>query len=113
VETVTAQVDQVVGLPRLTQDMVDKGDVWWRDVVDRGAAGLDLPAGEDLTVVEGDADGDIPVAGAVPPAVDDRGDVPVADVVGVPVGAVRLVEAEERVCVLHRVGPADRRGTRG
>jgi hypothetical protein len=93
--------------------MVDKGDVWWRDVVDRGAAGLDLPAGEDLTVVEGDADGDIPVAGAVPPAVDDRGDVPVADVVGVPVGAVRLVEAEERVCVLHRVGPADRRGTRG
>ena len=46
--------------------MVDKGDVWWRDVVDRGAAGLDLPAGEDLAVVEGDADGDIAVAVLAP-----------------------------------------------
>ena len=157
--TVLAQVDQVVTRPRLTQDMVDKGDVRRRHVVDRGAAGLDLPAGEDLAVVEGDADGDIAVAvlapqpssgelafdsvvaglvvgegdqqagdgggvrvggavddavpGAPPPAVDDRGDVPVADVVRVPVGAVGVVEAEQGVRVLHRVVVADRRGTGG
>jgi hypothetical protein len=37
-----------------------------RRLVDRGAAGLDLPAGEDLAVVEGDADGDVAVAVLAP-----------------------------------------------
>ena len=154
-----AQVDQVVGLARLAEDVVDEGNVRRRDVVDGGAAGLDLPAGEDLTVVEGDADGDVAVAelapqpspgqlaldgvvaglvvgerdqqvgdgggvrgggavdqavpGALPSAVDDLGDVPVAEVVGVPVGAKGLVEAEEGVRVLLGVVATDRRGARG
>lgn len=61
-----AQVDQVVALPRLPQYVVDEGDVRRRDVVHGGAAGLDLPAGEDLTVVEGDTDGDVAVAELAP-----------------------------------------------
>jgi hypothetical protein len=42
------QVEQVVGVACLPKDVVDQGGVRRRDVVDRWAAGLDLPAGEDL-----------------------------------------------------------------
>src|SRR5215211_703215 len=74
------QVDQVVGVAGLTEDVVDQGGVRRGDVVDRGAAGLDLPAGDDLAVMASvrsmnRASPTMAVGSPCPPVtVDPRGD---------------------------------------